>query len=483
MAMAAMATAIREGGGPSALGDYPPNNAPPTRILSFSEAVAALRQHTFKNTTDFRAACLTARSIHQDTFVTINNADISNLQAARDQLHHSEDFLAYISLLHASLAAIESDSPLRGDLIAEYRQVVSNTRREWAAAVPQRWVGISRHAARLAIETHDIQLALSLISPLRESAEKLAPAPDYLVPTHADFLAVCLEAKCYKLAASWIRSHRRLRVDVDNTALAGTDVHLTQHYSAMIFIGVKDYRAALQCCRLALTVPAPNPGPFHEVAVSTFKLFVLLHLLVTAVAPPNLKFSSYQPQRLRKEVTEAMELASAYEKKDMTQMRQVFESNWDCFDKQGILGFVKQVMSSLSKEILVQLTKYFTTMTMADVACRAGLADEDEAHVTIIELLRSGRINASINEQTGIVRFLENDTANEERIASELSSSHMDNCVNIVQRTEAFRESMEADPSFILEWPSNRGRRTNTGGSPFPGGNPRHVAFDAEFVR
>lgn len=484
MAMAAAATMMREAGGPSTSGDFAPqNNPPPTRIVSFNDAVAALRQHTFKNTTDFQTAFHAARSIHQDTFVTINNADISNLQAARGLLHHSDDFLLYISLLHASLAAIEPDSSLRGELIAEYRQIISGTPREWVSAVPQRWVGVNRHAARLAIETHDVQLAISLIVSLREAAAKLAPGPDYLVPIHADFLAVCLEAKCYKLAAGWIRRHRRLRVDVENTALTGTDVHLIHHYSAMVFIGVKDYRAALQSCRLALTVPAPSPGPFHEVVVSTFKLFVLLHLLVTGDGPPNLKFSSYQPPRLRKSVTEAMELASAYEKRDMIQMRQVFQSNRDYFEKQGTLGLVKQVMNSVSKEIIVQLTKSFVTMNMADVACRAGLTDEDEAHTAIVELLGSGRINASINERTGVVRFLENDTAIEERIANELSSNHMDDCVNIVQRVEAFREGMELDPNFLQEWPQNRGRRTNPGSPPYPGANHRLVGFDAEFFR
>lgn len=485
MAPAAVGSMSADNSGAAASGDLPSaSNPPQNRIISFNEAMAALRHHTFKGVCDFQAACRAARAIYQDTFIAINTADISNLQAARDQLHYSDDYLAYISLLHATLASVEPDSPLRGTLITEYKTIVAATPAEWARAVPERWVGLSRHATRLAIETHDTQLALALIHPVRQAASKLAPAPDYLIPIQADFLALCLEAKCYKLAASWIRSERRLQVDVANTALVGTDVHLFHHYSALIFIGVKDFRAALQSCRLALTVPAASPGPFYDVAISTFKLFVLLSLLVTAMPPPNPKFTSYQAPRLRKTASEYMELAYAYQNRDISQLRQVFQSNRDQFEKQGNLGLVKQVVASLSRELIIQLTKSFVTLTLAEVVDRAGLSDEAEAQRIIVDLVRDGKINASIDERSGIVTFIENDLANEEAISDELSAGDMKDCVNIVQRIEAFRESMEVDPNYIIkEWSSHRGRRGAPGASPFPGGNSRMGVFDEDFLR
>lgn len=483
MASSAVASVLADASGPSGSGDYPHDNRQsPSGIVSFNEAISALRQHTFKNINDFQGACRAARDIHYDTFMTINSADISNLQAARDQLHHSDDYLAYISTLHASLAAVEPDSPLLGRLIAEYEKLVADTPREWARAVPDRWVGVSRHAARLAIERHDIQLALSLVKPLREAAAKLAPGLDFLVPIQADLLAVCLEARCYKLAASWIRSHRRLQVDVADTALTGTDVHLIHHYSAMIYIGVKDFRAALQCCRLALAVPSPSPGPFYDVAVSTFKLFILLHLLVTGKSPSPLKFSSYQAPRLRKTASEYMELAYAYDKRDLIQLRQVFQSNRDLFEKQGNIGLVKQVVNSLSKELIIRLTNSFVTMTMEDLANRAGLANEAEAQAMIVEMIRSNKINASIDDRKGVVRLMENDMADEESISRNLSSGYMNDCVNIVQRIEAFRESMEVDPNYIIKEWSHRGRRGPSRGA-FGGGNSRLDGFEAEFMR
>lgn len=460
-------------------------NPDPNRTMPFSEAVSVLRQHSFKNMspTEFEAACLAARTMHFTTFTTINNADINVLEAARNQLHHSDDFLAYISTLHASLTVVDKVSPLVPQLLSEYRRLVMETPTEWAKAVPVRWVGVSRHATRLAIDSHDVPLALSLIPPLREAVAKSAPAADFLVPLQADFLAVCLEGRCYSLAASWIRQHRRLRVDVNATALTGTDVHLIHHYSAMIFIGVKDFKAALQCCRLALSVPSPSAGSFQEAVVSTFKLFVLLSLLVAGRAPSSLKFSSHPFPRLRKSASEYMELAYAFEKRDARQMQQILESNRELFDVQGTLGLAKQVVAALSRQLIIRLTKLFVTMKIEDVAIRAGLRNTEEAHAIILDMIKSNKISASIDDRKGVVRLMDNDISDEESIARDLSTEYMNDCVNIVQRIDSFRESLESDPNYLLkEFSAPQSKRTPSSGS-FGGRNSKSTGTDADLLR
>lgn len=441
---------ILEGSGPPQSADYM-TSSNSNRIINFSDAMTALRRHSFKNAPDFKEACQAARLLHRNTATTINLADISNLQAVRDQLHPIDDYLAYVSTLHASLAVTEPDSVLIPQLIAEFRKLAANIEPQLAQAVPIRWVGVCRHAARLAIETHNTLLALSLIHTLREAADKLSPAPDVLNPVQTDFLAVCLEAKCYKLAATWIRNNRRLQVDPKATALTGTDVHVFYHYSALTFIGVKDYRAAIQCCRLALAVPAPSPGYFFEVSTCTFKLYILLNLLVFGTVPPGLKFSSYQISRLRKNASEYMELAHAYERRDRKRVEQVFISSREYFEKQGHLGLVKQVLAALSKELIARLTNSFVTMKISDVAWRGGLPNETAAHAILIDMIRDGKINASIDDRKSIVRFMDNDVADENAIARNLSSGYMNDCVNIVQRVESFREEMESDPNYLMK--------------------------------
>lgn len=479
-------SALFYGPTPTQTSDENMTQSNPNRIVNFNDAMAALRRHSFKNVPDFKAACQAARTLHRNTAATINAADISNLQAARDQLHPVDHYLAYISTMHASLAAAELDSPIIPHLLAEVRSVISATDPRLVQAVPIRWVGMCRHAARLVVETHNTLLALSLIQPLREAASKLSPAPDILNPVQADFLAVCLEAKCYRHAATWIRAHRRLRVDVEATALVGTDVHLFYYYAALIFTGIKDFRTAHQCCRLALSVPVFHSSPFFVVALMTFKLYILLGLLVFGKAPPPLKYSSYPPSRMRKCASEYVELAYAYENRDIKELKQIFESNRVQFEHHGYLGLVKQVINSLSKELIVRLTNSFVTMRVADVGRRAGLRDEAAAHSMLVDMIRSKKINASIDDRKSVVRLMDNDVADENAISRNFSSGYMNDCVNIVQRVEAFRESMEPDPAYLakeMNQQSPQGRRGSSLSASLSQGQPRPSSMDAEFSR
>lgn len=439
----------------------------PNRIVSFPEAISALKQHSFRNKS-LNAATSSAHDLYERTFETINTEQLFSLLNIKEHLNPSDHYLAYVSVFHGILSQVEPAAPIVPQLLQEYRVLVSSTPAQFVHALPQRWVGLNRHAARLAIDADDVPRALSLIRPLREAAEKLAPAPHFLVPTQADFLATCLQAKCYRLAARWIRQHRRLQLDVNKTAITASDVHLIYHYSALVFIGVKDYRAALQSCRLALSVPAPAPGSFFNVAVATYKVFILLHLLVTGKSPPPLKFSSYQSSRMRKVASEYVELAHAYENNDREQTRKILESNRDHFDKQSHLGLVKQVSNALTKQLIVRLTNSFVTMKMEDVASRAGLSSPQEAQTVILEMIQHDKIHASIDDRKGVVHLMDNDVKENGSLPPNISNSYMNDCLSILQRIEVFREKLKSDPVYVMkELTAQQNRRSsgNSGGA------------------
>lgn len=412
----------------------------PNLISNFNDAVAALQRHTFKNVTDFQGAVREARRLQKNTARTINSADISNLLAARDQLHSYEDYLAYVSILHASLIAVEVDSPLIASLMNDVRSLIASTPQEWVRAIPVRWVGICRHASKLAIETNNILLAISLIEPLEQASKKLSPTPGTFNPIQADFLALHIGAKCYKRAAIWLKKTHLHHIDVVATGIGATDVHLFYHYATMIFIGLKKYKTAIQYCRIALSVPAPAPGAFFEASAQSFKLYVLLCLLVHARPPENIKYCSYQTSRLRKSASKYMELVSAYDEKDLRKVQQVFETNRESFDQDGNLGLVKQVVQELSKLMIVRLTNSFVTMKVSDVARRTGLPSETAAHAILVDMIRNNQINASIDERTGVVRLMDNDEVEENAIVRNLSRAYMSDCVDTLQRVEAFRD-------------------------------------------
>lgn len=418
-------------------------------IHSFSAAVNALKQHTFRNVVDFESAANMAAELYARTYEVVNKADISNLQAVHSTLNPSDNFLAYMSTLHASLASLEHDSPHVPILLTAFRNVVHQSDPSWARAVAERWVGSARHAARLAIETSGASRALSLVQTMRLASDKLCVEADELVPTHADFLALCLHAKYYRVAADWIRRQRRLYVDPFRSKLQGSDVHLIYHYSTLVLIGVKDFRGALQTSRLAFAVPVSSPGTFFSVATQTYRLFILLHVLATGKNPATLKFMSYQGSSLRKAASEYIELASAYEKYDMEKMRQLIESNRDAYKKHGNFGIVKQLFESFLKRLVSRLSDCYVTMTLNDVADKVGLNSEENAHRLLMEMIESRQLSALIDERTKVVKLIDRDALDEEHLTTQISSSSMTQCLEIISRLQNFREEVECDPDYI----------------------------------
>lgn len=451
-------------------------SAPASAILSLTDAIAALKNLE----RDGQNRQLDIERIS----TSVIHADFTALQSARAQLHPLEDFVPFVTTLHASLAKVSRDTPLLPHLLSELTHLVSVATPCHARQAPSQWAGACRHGARLVIESHDIPRALALIRPLRAAADILALNPECLVPIHADFLAVCLEAKCYRWAARWIRERRRDEIRQE-TSIMATDVHLIHHYSALVFIGVKDYRAALQSCRLALAVPSPSPGSFFQVALSTYKYFILLHLLLTGKAPTPLKFSSYQPARLRKAASEYVELAAAYERMDCSQMQQIFQSNVHLYEKHNTLGLVKQVVTALSKQLIIRLTNSFATMKLQDVATRSNLSSEEEAHAVILDMIKTGNISATIDDRKKIVMLRDNDDVNDDMLSSQLSGEYMNNCLSVVQRIEEFRQKLECDPVYVIkEMSSGNGKRQE--GSGKMGRNGRTMGsrgFDTEYMK
>lgn len=475
-------------------------------IRSFSAAISALKQHTFVDVPQFEVAANMASELYQRTYEVINTADISNLQAAHSTLDPHADFLAFISTLHASLAVLERDSPILPALLASFTQLVQRTDSRWARAAAPRWIGASRHVTRLAIDTPDVLRAISLISTIQLAADKLispnsstncntniSPTisqPDELVPLHADFLALCIHAKYYRHASRWIRAKRRLHVNPSVSRLSATDVHLIYHYATWILTGIKDFTSALQTCRLALVIPAPSPGTFFPIVITTYRMYVLLHLLVHGKCPDPLKFSSYQTGPLRKVCAEYIELGHAFESNDLKHILQIVENKGDTFTKHETLGLVKQVVNALYNQMAIRLSSCYVNMTLKQVAEKMSLKDAQEAQQLLTRMIQDNGLNATINLQSKVVKFFNHDSLDEDEISQTLSKEYMKQCLDIMNRLQLFIEDVECDPEYIKrELAGQSSRKQSTAGArAFAGGGAAGLSLgvadiEAEFMR
>lgn len=434
-------------------------------IRSFTQAVNVLKNQTFHQHLVFSESIIRQLiELHFRTREAINTADISNLLAARSTLNPVTEYFAYIATLHASLAVVENDSPILPSLLSDFRDLVHLINPMWAHAIPERWLGASRHAVRLVIEAFPPSQALSLIPVIRIAAEKLCTTSTEIVPIHVDFLALCLHSKMYRLAATWLRQCRRLHI-LPSSGIQGTDVHLFHHYAALVFIGVRDFSGALRSARLALSVPAPSPGLFFNVVLHTYRMYMLLSLLQNGSPPSNLKHTSYQVGMLRKHVTQYVELANAFKKLDMKKLRQIVESNRASFEREGMLGLVNLLVDALLEQKVTRLSKSFMSMSLEDLAMRIGLGSEDAAQALILELSEKGKVNARIDERRRTVELLINKKPSENEFLVALSNSHVPHGLEIIGRLQQFCEELESDPDFIRKQleAQKRNRLSNSG--------------------
>lgn len=154
---------------------------------------------------------------------------------------------------------------------------------------------------------------------------------------------------------------------------------------------------------------------------------------------------------MRKLSSEYIELGCAYERMDSSQIQQIFISNTDLFQKQHTYYLVKKVVSTLSKQLIIRLTNSFVTMKIHDVAERVGLRNEQHAHALLFEMIKHDMISANIDDRRGIVSLMDNDIICEKKISSNISKSHMNHCLCIVQRIEDFRENLGVDPEYVCK--------------------------------
>ncbi len=422
----------------------------------------------------------------------INRASLDSLESIRHALSASESFTAYLAVLHASLANAKVGDARIPSLISSYIRLAVESTREYAALLPYRWAGAGRHAARLAMRSGNIQHALSLVIPLREAAAKLAPTDDHLVPLHADFLAICIEAKSYGIAAQWAR-RKRLQIERGGNALEASDVLLTYYYSAVAFTGVKEFRLALHCARIALAVPASSAGKMHDSAIATYKKFILLNILVNGGPPAPLKFSSYNASRVRNVALEYTELAVACDKRKLSDVKDVYELHRISFERDSNLGLVKQVVKSLARKVIKRLTTSFVTMRIEDVATRAGLSSREEAEQVLLEMIGDGSIRATLDAKDGVVRLVdEDDTEEFARLqehpeALDSMNERMQRCIESMRRLQLFRDSLISDPIYAKKEANSR-RQRGGGRSGVCFGNEdsematRPNAFEAELL-
>lgn len=290
-------------------------------------------------------------------------------------------------------------------LLGEWVELVAGAPDGAARAVPLRWVSAARHAVRLAVRTPvSSGLSKGLVDPMRAAVLALVAGDENAtVPLHADYLALCVHAKCYDEAMLFSRGGLRIEHHPATTCVSAADVLCEQYYLAVVHAVCRRYPEALQSCRLALAVPSSS---LSDVAVAVYRKFLLISLLSSGALPPHPRVSSYTASRLRAYASEYMDLGKAFEAASMDDARKIAASHHRLFVEHGNAGLVARVLAALPRRKIIALTTSFVTMRLDGVAARARLpGGAREAERLLADMVAAGEVVARVDARRGIVRF------------------------------------------------------------------------------
>lgn len=202
------------------------------------------------------------------------------------------------------------------------------------------------------------------------------------------------------------------------------------YYGGVLLLGEKRFHEAMDFLLLAVTAPAIALSAF---VIEAYKKLVLAALLADGEAAPLPKYTPFVVSRhLESHCVPYADLARAFVvDRDVAATRVVVEQHAAVFTKDGNLGLVRQCLVALQHRKLLQLTRTYATIELAEMAHAAGITatatSDDEAATgagvnlppvssadaekMLLQLVASGQMDAVIDKHKAKVTFVLEDDA------------------------------------------------------------------------
>jgi len=247
------------------------------------------------------------------------------------------------------------------------------------------------------------------VLPLRSAIYKISGSTQtkhVLSPIHSDFAYVCLKSKQFDVASKILLQYPIYELDSKN-GLTAHDYLTYYYYAGMVFIGCKQFEYALESLQMTLIIESQILSIIQIAAYKKFALVsLLLHGEITEVADRLSNTLPYVVKNCKRLSHPYMELAKAY-KKGPESITKVLTDYYDEFGKDQNLGLARQIQKAVVKRNIQRLTSTYITLELDDIAKRAKLKSAAEAENYILAMIESGDIVAKIDQQKGMISFVE----------------------------------------------------------------------------
>ncbi|MEW5306054.1 MAG: hypothetical protein WDW36_008554 [Sanguina aurantia] len=374
--------------------------------------------------------------------VLLNNSrgHIPEALGLLDYSLHSLGVLFYLDALSKGHTYTDAEDAVFVDSVTRFLQVAIAAQVRLA---PEAFCGLCR---RFKERVMGMGCSSRGVLPLLNAVRLLQPSTDFLTPVHSDFLQLCLLAKTYNAAASLLEEDI-FDVDPSQTCCTPTDLFLYAYYGGMLCLGRGQLARSTDLFLHALTAPATTG---NAIVVACYKKYVLVSLLHLGHLPPLPKFTSTKVKQVSEQDCRAYtELASSYGSQNVTLVQRTAETHASTYQQDGNLGLLKQVLAGLPKRYVQRLTLTYVTLSLADIAAKAGLSTAAQAESLVLKMVEAGEIHATINQRDGMVRFLDdpeqfNNPAVVDRINGQLRK-----CMGLAERLQKFNDMVSGSVYIV----------------------------------
>jgi COP9 signalosome complex subunit 3 len=328
--------------------------------------------------------------------VLVKNSNL--LEEALNTLDPNRHSLGWLYILSVRAAAPRLD-PQR--FISHTQVFLQNSNPQHIRLAPSRFAKVCRKFTELLIE---VRQPMRGIVPLRTAIAAISDDTKHLTPLHTDFVQLCLLAKCYRTALPVV-DDEVFEVSTEATGLTPKDLLCYYYYGGRVYIGLKQYKKALEFFKLVFTAPAIV---LSAIMVEAYKKFVLVSLIVHGQVTSIPKYTSSVVHRhIKNAAAPYQELANAYLTHSTEDVQKCIAGNAETFQKEGNFGLAKQCLRALYNANIKRHTQTYLTLSLHDIADSTKLGSVGEVETTLLRMIEENEIFASINQKDGMVAFQE----------------------------------------------------------------------------
>jgi len=309
--------------------------------------------------------------------------------------------------------------------------------------VPGQFVAVCSKFSSAAIA---IKTPLAAVRPLQMAATALQPTPAHFTPLHAEFMKVCLLAKCYS-AAQPLLDQELTQVDKDATGVTPRDLLLFHYYAGMVHVGLKHFQSAIQYFTLGFSAPSTV---LNAIMVESYKKCALCSLIEAGEAARVPKYTSMPMTRhMKNGVTAYTEFVECFGKRDLKELRQSLEKHAAAFARDHNLGLAKQCVQALIRRNIHRLTQTYLTLSLEHISESVGLGGAAEAERYVTSMVAAGDISAAIDEGKGMVHFTERAERFDTGAAVAAMEAKIAGAVAVAQKLLELNAQLATDSNYV----------------------------------